>query len=483
MYEQSPNNHPMPHWAILGALFTAILSLRLWLIREWGSAIPFWDQWDAEARLLYRPWINGSFQWSSLLNAHNEHRIVLTRLLDLLLFTISGRWLTWWQLILNAVLNAGTATLLFGVFRHALISGYQLVLAALLVACFASPSGWQNALWGFQSTCYLVNGLGCLALLCFFGNRPLSPRWWIGVAAALLAFLSQASGTFACIAAAGVAGLGALTGRRLTRNTCVAIVLLLLLGVAGVVSTPRILGHTYLKAHSIGEFLAVFTRGLAYPFIEQPLLFPLLQAPFVAALVRLVRQRRAPNATEGTALALVLFSILNAAAIAYSRGAGLVDHLPISRYQDSLVFGVIGNATLLFLLCARLPRGRIVAVTWIATATLGLVLLGAGSLTFNLPFKAQQNNTAAAMIAAYRETRDPAVFEAEPPFLRPHPSPASVISVLDDPLLGPILPPEIRDGTSSKPWLVEFSPWLALISGVLLASALVLALRRDAGHS
>ena len=41
-------------------------------------------------------------------------------------------------------------------------------------------------------------------------------------------------------------------------------------------------------------------------------------------LVELIRHRRAPTPLESCALALGLISLLNAAAVAYSRGGGLV---------------------------------------------------------------------------------------------------------------------------------------------------------------
>jgi hypothetical protein len=65
------------------------------MVREWGSVLPFYDQWGAEGLALYRPWLTKTFDWTFLFAAHNEHRIALTRLTDLALFAATGKWLTW----------------------------------------------------------------------------------------------------------------------------------------------------------------------------------------------------------------------------------------------------------------------------------------------------------------------------------------------------------------------------------------------------
>ena len=231
--------------------------------------------------------------------------------------------------------------------------------------------------------------------------------------------------------------------------------------------------HAYLRAGSVPEFLAVFARCLAWPFIEQPLIALALQAPLLWLVFDLLLRRRAPTPEERCALALAFIGLLNAAGIAFSRGAGLVDHLPISRYYEGLLLGAVGNLFALLSLAARPRRGPLVAAGGIALLVLGIGLLAAGSLTFNLRFKAEQDRTSSAMIAAYLETHDSEVFQQAPPFMRPHPDPRSVIAVLDDPLLSPVLPPELRGSTDSRPWPVEHAPWFAAASAAALATCLL----------
>ena len=473
-------SHPPARvWScVLVAFFGTVLFLRLWLVNGWGSPIPFWDQWEGQGLWLYRPWLDGSFHWDILWAAHNEHRIVLTRVLDLFLLVAFGEWPTWWQMVVNALLNALTAVLLL----RALVGGLGRVarsaLVVLAVAVFASPGGWQNALWGFQSQCYLVNGFAVLAILGWLAGPAGGGRWWLAALAVVLALFSQASGVFAPVAIVlASVGLSALARLPIARREWIGAGCLLGLVALGLGLAPEVPGHAYLKARSVAEFGAVFARGLAYPFVDQPYLSPILYFPACWFVWTVATGRRRATARDRVAFALVCYAGLQAAAIAYSRGAGLVDYVPLSRYQDGLTFGLMGNAVLLLGLCSGLRRGSAVAAIWMLWTLLGLSLLGAGCLTYNLRFKTLQNQTAESMVAAYRATHDPAVFETASPFLRPHPSAKPVVAVLEDPVLRPVLPPELRGGSPRRPWVVTHAPAGAVIAVALFIAALAFGWR------
>ena len=478
--ESAAGEHRVGRLPVLCAGFATVLFLRLWLVREWGAAIPFWDQWDAEAMQLYKPWLDGTLRWADLFRAHNEHRIVLTRLIDLALFAATGRWETWWQLVINAVLNAALATVILGAFWGWLRGGFRILFTAAVVWFFTTPSGSQNALWGFQSQCYLVNGLGCLAVLALTA-KPLGKTWWFGWGAAFLAILAQASGVFAAVVALSILALTAVRAPN-QRRVVVAGFLLLVLIAFGFSFGAKVPAHSYLRADSPPLFLSVFTRCLAYPLISQPWFCALFQFPAFWLLVRAYRARRNLDRPEAMALSLCLLGVLNAAAIAYSRGAGLVDHLPVSRYQDALLLGAVGNTAALFGICAHHRRGGAIAAVWAGCLALGLGLLGFGSLTLNLPFKAMVDHNSVTMIAAYRETRDPLVFETVSPYLRPHPTPQSVVAVLNDPKLDAILPPEAHGKPAQLPWLVDSSPWLAILASAILAASVIAARKQRPGQ-
>jgi hypothetical protein len=458
--------------ATLFAFFGLVVFLRLWLVREWGSPIPYLDQWDAEALGLYLPWLDGSLSWTQVLRAHNEHRIVLTRLTDLLLFAGLGRWDTWGQLILNAVLNAGTATLLLAIFQQTLARAARSVFAVALIGLFTTPSGWQNALWGFQSQCYFATGLSCLAVVGLLGTAPVHRLWWVGWGAALAALFSQSSGVFAGLVVAATTGLAAVCVRAARRQWAVfaLIILPVALGLLLRVEEP---GHRALQAQSVAQFFAVFLRCLAWPGIERPLLALVMYAPIGWLVVHLLRSRRQPTPAEACALGLALLGVCNAGAIAFSRGAGLIDHLPLSRYQDALLPGVVANLYLVLVSWPRARPARLAAAGWCGLLLLGGATLAAGSLTTNLPFKRLQNQLFRVQIDGYLATRSQAVFAQGSSWLRPHPDTALVATVLDTPALQRHLPPVLRGEPDPSPPLIGYAPLGAALCAAALAIALV----------
>ncbi|HAO77927.1 MAG TPA: hypothetical protein DCQ92_02915 [Verrucomicrobia subdivision 3 bacterium] len=97
------------HFAVwLAALFVAILGAKLRLIQIYATNIPYWDQWD-EARMLFKPWLEGHLTWSAWVAPHNEHRIFFTRALDWLEVWLNGQWDPRLQMVVNAFIHAGFA--------------------------------------------------------------------------------------------------------------------------------------------------------------------------------------------------------------------------------------------------------------------------------------------------------------------------------------------------------------------------------------
>ena len=175
--------------------------------------------------------------------------------------------------------------------------------------------------------------------------------------------------------------------------------------------------------------------------------------------------------------------MLQAAAIAYSRGAGLPDARPLSRYQDPLLLGVAAQAFAVLWLAERTLRpGRMVAVAWLATLCIGFISLTEINLTQNLPYKRAHDTASLANIRDYAETGDAAILERNFGLPQPPEDSAVMRSVLDDPSIRRILPAGL---TVSKvacidrpPRIVLLGPWLSLVGGVtLVVSTILLVLK------
>lgn len=422
------------------AVFTAVLLARLWLVLSAGGPVPYWDEW-AQARDLFLPWLDGTLGWHDLFAPHNEHRPVLTRLLALGLFVLNDHvWPVWPQLVANSLLHAACAALLTAFFARPAPRAFAIGLALV----FICPAGWQNALWGFQSQVYLGNLLAVVALGALLLAPPLSARWWIGPFAATLALFTQGSGVFVSAISLLFTSLlfFADSSRRPRRRLMVAAAVLasiLALGVLLRVAQPA---HDPLFAKTPAQFLAVFLRCLGWPWVDSPWAWIVLQAPLVALACRHLRRRSVPSATDRLALALGLLVLLHAAAVAYTRAAGLADCRPLSRYQDPLLLGMAAQLHALFRLAPLEPRiTRPACLLWTGTLLTGLLALTQTNLALNIPYKRQQNHISLSAIRTYLATRDPAALVIEPSAFAPYPDRERLRGLLDDPRVMALLPP------------------------------------------
>jgi len=60
-------------------LFCVVLGLKWATFDRFGSAMPDWDQWDAEAYYAIIPWFENDHFLKNIFTPHNEHRVVLTK--------------------------------------------------------------------------------------------------------------------------------------------------------------------------------------------------------------------------------------------------------------------------------------------------------------------------------------------------------------------------------------------------------------------
>ena len=465
------------------ALASLVFFSRAWLIRAGGSSMPFWDQWDAEALNLYLPWLNGDLHWASLFQAHNEHRILFTRLADLALFVAYGRWDTRAEMLFNAVLHAATAAALAAIFWSAHPPRARMVFILGLALLFTATCGWQNALWGFQSPVYFTDLLviGTIAGLC--GSTAQSKNWWLGLMAACLALVASGGGMLASAAAL-------ITGLAETRRTSdfarnwPAFVMMSAVLILGLTLTPPTPWHVPLHAKNVSQFFAVFTHCLAWPWVNDGVFCYAMQLPLAALMFIRWRKREPLDSAERCALALGLFSALHAAAIAYSRGGGLLDARPLSRYQDPLLLGITAQLFAVARLGVIGARAtRIALLLWGGIALAGLIGLTETNLTLHLPYKRSQDRASLAMTREYIATGDASVFTRNANFSGPHPNPKVVQRVLDEPKLRAILPAELLSAEApprtASLWLIQFSPILTLVAGTALLAALIYSLRLE----
>lgn len=157
-----------------------IFIVHLRAIIRYAVDIPYWDEWEA-----LRPGnLTREFPFHWIFCFHNEHRIVLTKILTWILY-----WLNDWNLVLNLGVN-------FGIYALLLICLYRVVRPSDVNARFwtvalftflLSSIAAENHFWGFQSSFHF-------ALLFFFVSL-------LGLFAEKQRYFELILGTLSCIAA------------------------------------------------------------------------------------------------------------------------------------------------------------------------------------------------------------------------------------------------------------------------------------------
>jgi hypothetical protein len=427
------------------ALVAFIVGARLWLISGFGSALPIHDQWDAEAAFLFKPWLENTLRWSDLFSPHNEHRIVLSRLLALGLLQANGQWDALLEMTMNAVLCGLIGLGIAAGLLKILGSEYRIAVLATVTLWLALPYAHENTLWGFQSAFYFLLFFSFLAIwgLGFF--RPYSRNWWLGVAGAVLACFSMASGFFA----AGIVLLLEATRllskrRRLSEAapTCLFAIAMVSLGLYLRVSFPP---HEALTAASAGAWLSVFAKSLAWPYCALPILFVVMYLPWAISLFLMVRKNGRLSQSWSEMLFIIgVWVVAQAAAIAYARGEN--GNNPIaSRYMDILGLGAVVNALCVVALIRNMPRmgkrraaALVFGAIWLA-ATLG----GAAELGFQKVSSDSDKEVLLPMeenVRAYVATHDPKYLVGD----HPYSDAKRLANLLDDPTIRKILPTIVR---------------------------------------
>lgn len=159
------------------------------------SPVPFWDMWDGYLAFFTRI---SHGDWSAWWAQHNEHRIVLSRIL----FWVDLAWLDgtgWFLILVNYLLAAMSVTLFWTILKEKIANQNQnlliFLLGAFLCIWLFSWVQYENLTWGFQSQFFLAQLVPLAAFYCLHKASIYKEshgsnlcRWFI--AACLIGFAS-----------------------------------------------------------------------------------------------------------------------------------------------------------------------------------------------------------------------------------------------------------------------------------------------------
>jgi hypothetical protein len=422
-------------------MFLLVLGTKLILIATYGNLTPYWDQWDAEAAHLYKPYVEGALGWGKMFQPHNEHRIFFSRLLGLMLFEAAGEWDPMLQMVVNAVLHCGFIVLLVWFIWPMVKSGERLAMIVVVAVIFGLPLGWENTLAGFQSPFYFLLIFSSFALYFFVDARPFDQRYWLALVLCVCAYFSLASGALTVMAAIVILVIQIFAGvRERDPRQIGGITLLIITAGLMLAFTTQVPSHDPLKAHSLGQFLQALWITASAPLSGIGLA---LHLPLLWLAIEGLRDPKRTTRTFWLVLALAGWVAMQMVSLAYGRAVGA--NAP--RYYDiSLVLLPLDFAALLWLTNAESARSmnRYLPTLWVAALVMGLAIVTPRGAFKQVNEKGQLSLLQEKHTRAFLATGDIDTI-AQKPFLHiPYPNAKRLAALLSDSTIRTLLPLGLR---------------------------------------
>jgi hypothetical protein len=437
---------PGSHFAWAASLCLVGLGAKYGLILAKGFSFPYHDQWQAEAAELFIPYLSGKLTFATLVEPHNEHWIIFTRMLDLMLLQLNGQWDSLLEMACNAVIHCAAMAGFAWAMASLLGKRSWLVLWPVLALVLALPFAWENTLWGFQSQFYFLFLFSWLTIWLLPLNPAGSWRWWLGAATALASDFTMAPGVLASVTVVVITALAAWKERNWRLRVPTWIVCGATIGVGMVLKLSLEADFTD-NAHNLRDLLTALGKSLAWPWVSVPWYALVNLLPLALPAWACFRSREPVKPGEWMIFGIAIWAGLQALAAAYARGNGGPD--PSSRYLDSLSFvGISGALAGYVMLSERRPGPRIfpalaaLLAGWAITGLAGLGVLTHRAWTEAIPDVVWEKEAQLHASRAWVATGDPRVFLAQPPDMRLQPIAAKLMS---DPHLRAVLPASVRE--------------------------------------
>jgi len=201
----------------------------------------------------------------------------------------------------------------------------------------------------------------------------------------------------------------------------------------------------------------VLARNLAWPIRRGEEFFAFLTyLPVSLLFLSVILRKQSLTPTVSFVIGLGFWTFLQAAGIAYMRGAGYGLQIE-SRYTDILVLGCIANAAASCVITEKrlfsIPRWF--ASTWCAVCVIGLINCGFYSFFHQLPEIKFRREQQIVNVRAYMGTGDIQHLKDKPFLHVPFPKAEILAGILSDPTLRRILPCSLtKEPASSVPYKV-----------------------------
>lgn len=424
------------------ALFFTILGSRLWLIKVFGSDLPFSDQWRAEANALYKPYFEGTLGFKELFAPYNGHRIFFTRVLSLGLLLMNGHWDARLQMVVNAIIYSCIGCILFFLFARGTQYRFNVVWSIMVALIFSLPLGWLNTLWGFQSQFYFLIGSSIGTIWLLINYSQLSPLWSLGFITGICMLFTMGSGVLTVPAIMAILFLQMIRSddwkkwfmeKKLTILVCIV-----LLTAGSLLKTP---GDPNCQARYLTEFMRIWSKCLSWPQSLYDFWSLINWMPFVTLAVAYWRRTINDGSAERFTLGLGVWVLLQEAAIAFAR----VNQMMNSRYMDVYTLGLLVNfMSFILILSSNSKKLKIlwsVLAIWLLVNLTGLWQVKSHNLQVYLPNYKLIDTACITNVSDFLKTDSIDYLKKNGPI--PFEEPDELVRLLREPTIRKILPASV----------------------------------------
>jgi hypothetical protein len=329
----------------------------VYFIFTFGVNVPFGDQWTLVS--LFDKTFHGKLNFLDIYAQHNEHRIFFPKLIFILLAFVS-KWNIYYELICGWIFALLVLAILLRICQNQYleINGKFLdkitrVVPDFIIACLVfSLSQYENWIWGFQLSWFLINLCLVVSVFILFKNHQTNRQIWL--LASLPCFIASFSSAHGLLT--WFALIPQLQGTRISQTQKITR-LVLWLALAAITIWIYLIGYQSLSGGrhpSLLFFLKEPINSILYflTFLGSAIMPAKEVAPIVGIALLLVfliltvlitgNQSSLQDRSQHLPwVSLSLFSLLFAALTTLGRAGFGVEQAMASRYRTSSVLFVI----------------------------------------------------------------------------------------------------------------------------------------------
>jgi hypothetical protein len=349
-------------WVIIISLMVTPVVLSLLFIRQYGVNVCFWDQWEIVP--LFDKLHAGTLSFTDLFAQHNEHRIFFPRLVMLALGSITHynniaeMYFSWFLLCLIGYVIFRIYARSFGTSQGALVKFIPVVWLIF------SLRQWENLLWGFQLSWFMVVLFLLLSLYLLGTSKNLGWRFAFSIVSGVICSFSSAQGLLIWPIGFILILLTWWSQRKEFRSQYLKVVSVwCLLGLlvyiayfAGYVQPSYHPSLLYFVHHpfSAASYLVVCVGSpLAVDGYTAAAAGILLLASCIYVLVYAIKRDPQSKSVMAFPISLVSFGLLTVAILVLTRSGFGVGQAFSSRYTTMTALGIVGLYLLILQLRAK----------------------------------------------------------------------------------------------------------------------------------